>query len=169
MSGSRDAVQLRAELSRDREQQKYGKYPSALREREVAYARVRSCSSGRPPTSSPLGSDRVLLDARRHDQKRRVERRHRRREDRDEQERAEPRARRCRSNTSIGTIYTGKLSKTPVKPNGHESYIPLPGEWISSHEAIVSTELFATVQKALDTRRPGRKPKDESRILQASC
>jgi DNA invertase Pin-like site-specific DNA recombinase len=60
-------------------------------------------------------------------------------------------------------IYTGKVSKTPVKPDGHKSYIPLPGEWVSSHEPIVSPELFAIVQKAMETRRPGRKPKDESR------
>jgi DNA invertase Pin-like site-specific DNA recombinase len=59
-------------------------------------------------------------------------------------------------------IYTGRLSKTPVKPAGHRSHVPLPGEWVKSHEAIVSVELFATVQKALDTRRRGRKPKEES-------
>lgn len=42
MSGNRDAVQLRAELSRYREQKRYGKYPIELRERAVSYARERS-------------------------------------------------------------------------------------------------------------------------------
>jgi hypothetical protein len=42
MSGSRDALQLRAALSRYREQKRCGKYPSALRERAEAYARERS-------------------------------------------------------------------------------------------------------------------------------
>jgi hypothetical protein len=41
MSGSRDAVQLRAALSSYREQKRYGKYPSELQERAVAYARER--------------------------------------------------------------------------------------------------------------------------------
>jgi hypothetical protein len=47
MSGSRDAVQLRAELSRYREQKSYGKYPSELRERAVVYARERSRAGAR--------------------------------------------------------------------------------------------------------------------------
>jgi hypothetical protein len=42
MSGSRDAVQLRAALSKYREQKRRGKYPSALREQVEAYARERS-------------------------------------------------------------------------------------------------------------------------------
>ena len=42
MSGSRDALQLRAALSKYREQKRAGKYPSALRERAEAYARERS-------------------------------------------------------------------------------------------------------------------------------
>jgi hypothetical protein len=42
MSGSRDAAQLRAALSRYREQKRYGRYPSELQERAVAYARERS-------------------------------------------------------------------------------------------------------------------------------
>jgi predicted transcriptional regulator len=42
MSGSRDAVQLRAALSRYRQQKKYGRYPSELAERAVLYARERS-------------------------------------------------------------------------------------------------------------------------------
>jgi DNA invertase Pin-like site-specific DNA recombinase len=60
-------------------------------------------------------------------------------------------------------IYTGKISKTPVKPADHKSYIPLPGDWVRSHEPIISVEMFATVQKAMATRIPGRKPKNESR------
>jgi DNA invertase Pin-like site-specific DNA recombinase len=60
-------------------------------------------------------------------------------------------------------IYTGKLSKTPVKPSGRNSHIPLPGEWVASHEPIVSPELFATVQRAIETRRAGRKPMLEAR------
>ena len=48
MSGSRDALQLRAALSRYREQQPYGKYPSALRERAAAYARERSRGGALP-------------------------------------------------------------------------------------------------------------------------
>lgn len=42
MSGSRDTVQLRAALSKYREQKRRGKYPSALRERVETYARERS-------------------------------------------------------------------------------------------------------------------------------
>jgi hypothetical protein len=42
MSRSRDAVQLRAALSRYREQKRYGKYPIELQERAVAYARDRA-------------------------------------------------------------------------------------------------------------------------------
>lgn len=45
MSGNTDAVQLRAALSRYREQKRYGKYPSELRKRAMAYARER-CRSG---------------------------------------------------------------------------------------------------------------------------
>src|SRR5262245_25837964 len=47
MSGSKDAAQLRAELSRYREQKRYGKYPSELRERAVSYARERSRTGAR--------------------------------------------------------------------------------------------------------------------------
>jgi predicted transcriptional regulator len=42
MSESRDAVQLRAALSRYRQQKRYGRYPSELSERAVVYARERS-------------------------------------------------------------------------------------------------------------------------------
>lgn len=63
-------------------------------------------------------------------------------------------------------IYTGQLSRTPVRPPG-SSCRTLPGEWIDTHEPIVSPELFAVVQKAIDTRLPGRKPKGES--LTAHC
>jgi hypothetical protein len=47
MSGSRDAVQLRAALSRYREQKRYGKYPIELQERAVAYARERARAGAR--------------------------------------------------------------------------------------------------------------------------
>lgn len=47
MSGSRDAAQLRAALSRYREQKRYGKYPSELQERAVAYAQERSRAGAR--------------------------------------------------------------------------------------------------------------------------
>lgn len=47
MSGSRDAAQLRAALSRYREQKRHGRYPSELSERAVAYARERSRSGAR--------------------------------------------------------------------------------------------------------------------------
>lgn len=42
MAGSRELLQLRAELSRYREQKSRGKYPSELRERAEAYARERT-------------------------------------------------------------------------------------------------------------------------------
>ena len=42
MSGSRDGAQLRAALSRYREQKRYGKYPSELQERAMAYAQERA-------------------------------------------------------------------------------------------------------------------------------
>jgi predicted transcriptional regulator len=49
MSGSRDAAQLRAVLSRYREQKRYGRYPSELAERAAAYARERSRSGATAP------------------------------------------------------------------------------------------------------------------------
>jgi DNA invertase Pin-like site-specific DNA recombinase len=58
-------------------------------------------------------------------------------------------------------VYTGQLSKTPVRPNGRSRL--LPGEWIDTHDPIVTPDLFAIVQKAIDTRLPGRKPDGQSR------
>lgn len=49
MPGSRDLVQLRAALSRYREQQRRGKYPRELRERAEAYAKER-CRAGATPS-----------------------------------------------------------------------------------------------------------------------
>jgi hypothetical protein len=48
MSGSREAVQLRAEISRYREQTRAGKYPSELRERAEAYAQQRVRAGATP-------------------------------------------------------------------------------------------------------------------------
>jgi hypothetical protein len=59
-------------------------------------------------------------------------------------------------------VYTGKVSKVAVRPNGHTGSAPLPGEWIDAHEPIVSSDLFAIVQRGLATRLSGRKPVTES-------
>jgi hypothetical protein len=48
MPGGRELVQLRAELSRYREQKSRGKFPSELRERAEAYAKARSRSGATP-------------------------------------------------------------------------------------------------------------------------
>lgn len=63
MSGSRELVQLRAELSRYREQKSRGKYPSELRERAEAYARERS-RAGATPTeiATELGVHKMTVD-----------------------------------------------------------------------------------------------------------
>ncbi|XXY44995.1 helix-turn-helix domain-containing protein [Sorangium sp. So ce269] len=63
MSGSRELVQLRAELSRYREQKSRGKYPSELRERAEAYARERS-RAGATPTeiATELGVHKMTID-----------------------------------------------------------------------------------------------------------
>jgi hypothetical protein len=59
-------------------------------------------------------------------------------------------------------VYTGKVSKTAVRPSGHTGSAPLPGDWIDAHDPIVSPDLFAIVQKGLATRLSGRKPANES-------
>lgn len=59
-------------------------------------------------------------------------------------------------------IYTGKVSRTAVRPNGHTRSAPLPGEWVDAHEPIVSSDLFAIAQRGLATRLSGRKPASES-------
>jgi hypothetical protein len=59
-------------------------------------------------------------------------------------------------------IYTGKLSKTAVRPLHHNRAHPLPGEWIDAHEPIVPWDLFAVVQKAIESRNAGRKPDNDS-------
>lgn len=59
-------------------------------------------------------------------------------------------------------IYAGKLSKTPVRPKDNHRARPLPGDWFDAHEPIVSWDLFAIVQKALETRRAGRKHQGDS-------
>ncbi|WP_438002366.1 hypothetical protein WMF26_24950 [Sorangium sp. So ce185] len=63
MPGSRELVQLRAELSRYREQKSRGKYPSELRERAEAYARERS-RAGATPTeiATELGVHKMTAD-----------------------------------------------------------------------------------------------------------
>ncbi|WP_437907893.1 helix-turn-helix domain-containing protein [Sorangium sp. So ce327] len=63
MPGSRELVQLRAELSRYREQKSRGKYPSELRERAEAYAKARS-RSGATPTeiATELGVHKMTAD-----------------------------------------------------------------------------------------------------------
>src|SRR5689334_18163620 len=63
MPGSRELVQLRAELSRYREQKSRGKYPSELRERAEAYARERS-RAGATPTeiATELGVHKMTVD-----------------------------------------------------------------------------------------------------------
>lgn len=48
MPGSRDLVQLRAALSRYREQRRRGKYPRELRERAAAYAKERYRAGATP-------------------------------------------------------------------------------------------------------------------------
>jgi len=48
MSGSQEAVQLRAALSRHREQTRAGKYPGELRERAEAYAQQRIRAGATP-------------------------------------------------------------------------------------------------------------------------
>lgn len=48
MSGSQEAVQLRAALSRYREQTRAGKYPSELRERAEGYAQQRIRAGATP-------------------------------------------------------------------------------------------------------------------------
>lgn len=63
MSGSRDALQLRAALSKYRDQKKYGKYPSALRERAEAYARERSRAGAMAAEiAADLGVRKVTAD-----------------------------------------------------------------------------------------------------------
>lgn len=63
MSGSRDAVQLRAALSRYREQKRRGKYPSTLRERVEAYARERSrAGATAAEIAAELGVRKVTAD-----------------------------------------------------------------------------------------------------------
>ena len=63
MSGSRDALQLRAALSKCRDQKKYGKYPSALRERAEAYARERSRAGAMAAEiAADLGVRKVTAD-----------------------------------------------------------------------------------------------------------
>ena len=57
-------------------------------------------------------------------------------------------------------VYTGQLSRTPVRPN--KSTRTLPGDWIDTHEPIVTSDLFAVAQIAINTRRPGRKPEGQS-------
>jgi DNA invertase Pin-like site-specific DNA recombinase len=66
------------------------------------------------------------------------------------------------AHTLHNPIYTGKISTTAVRPNGHTGSAPLPGDWIDAHEAIISPDLFAIVQRALATRLSGRKPANES-------
>lgn len=66
------------------------------------------------------------------------------------------------AHTLHNPIYTGKISKTAVRPNGHTGSAPLPGDWIDAHEAIVPPDLFAIVQKGMATRLSGRKPENES-------
>jgi hypothetical protein len=59
-------------------------------------------------------------------------------------------------------VYTGKISKTAVKPEGYGRVRPLPGEWVDSHEPIVPPDLFAIVQKAIEGRARGRRPTEQS-------
>lgn len=59
-------------------------------------------------------------------------------------------------------MYTGKVSKTPTRPDGYSKVIPLPGQWVDAHEPIVSADLFAVVQRALATRTKGRRSQDNS-------
>ncbi|WP_236644148.1 helix-turn-helix domain-containing protein [Sorangium cellulosum] len=63
MPGSRELVQLRAELSRYREQKSRGKFPSELRERAEAYAKERS-RAGATPTeiATELGVHKMTAD-----------------------------------------------------------------------------------------------------------
>ncbi|WP_437876798.1 helix-turn-helix domain-containing protein [Sorangium sp. So ce513] len=63
MAGSRELLQLRAELSRYREQKSRGKYPSELRERAEAYARERT-RAGVTPTeiATELGVHKMTAD-----------------------------------------------------------------------------------------------------------
>lgn len=63
MPGSRELVQLRAELSRYREQKSRGKYPSELRERAEAYARERSSAGATPAEiATELGVHKMTVD-----------------------------------------------------------------------------------------------------------
>jgi hypothetical protein len=60
-------------------------------------------------------------------------------------------------------IYTGKISKTAARPTNYHGAHPLPGEWIDAHEPIVSWDLFAVAQKALQKERLGCRPLPHAR------
>jgi hypothetical protein len=63
MPESRDAVQLRAAISRYREQTRAGKYPSELRERAEAYAQERFRAGATPAEiATELGVRKVTAD-----------------------------------------------------------------------------------------------------------
>jgi len=60
-------------------------------------------------------------------------------------------------------IYTGQVATTPVRPQGGNNVRQLPAEWVDSHPAIVSLDIYNTVQAAISARRrPGRPPSAES-------
>lgn len=63
MPASRDAVQLRAAISRYREQTRAGKYPSELRERAEAYAQERFRAGATPAEiATELGVRKITAD-----------------------------------------------------------------------------------------------------------